>query len=403
MAQRTILASLWTNLGTNSPFRAFESLAHQFRRQNIRLILVTRDDVGTPSSDLDIVTVPLKMADFTCAKESVLPVDYFDMSEFQALEAHWWGEDNVCVQPGLRAWEDLFKQYTPSLVLAWGSTLPHSRAMIRAAQRKCIPYYVMERGFLKESLQVSPLGQGAYFAPSYDYNFVRQLREPDAHMWDRCKQEYLRQWLDNGRFDKGQPYSTLSSYKKRILFLGSFDVGAGLGMFEKNIGAPCFNGITSSWHGLQRVMDAIAGMHDIELLVRPHPFDKSDYNSLTSDRLRVCRYDSLPSLFAAVDIVISVGSSTAFGAFFCEKPLLTLVRSEFDQSRATVRCYADDDLRSVIQNVFNDACLRKHLIKKGRQVAVSTVQQHQFYYGNSDSVALHTIQDLSHWLGYQLS
>jgi hypothetical protein len=303
------------------------------------------------------------------------------------------------VRRGLAAWHELFEIVHPDAVLDWGTTFPHSRAALRAAQRRMLPCFVLERGHLAGTLMASPMGQNQLAPPGTDPWFADACAQAPVGRWDELVGPLRGRFFDHTRFAAVSPGLPERRRRWRALFVGSFDRGAGVGFDLRGVGSRGLGDLTSTRAAAERLVEAARLTSlDLELVLRPHPFDSGDYSVLESDDVIIARRESLDALFADCDVVVGVTSTVNVGAFVYEKPLITLATSEFGGMSACRTVSTARDLADALTWALTDASGRAAAVESGKRALLTLLSSYLLRWGESAALVRHTVGEFAGWL-----
>ena len=399
MTRPAVLVSCLSSLESSPLTIAFREMAEALNDASIDLFVASK----TQTSEIapaHFIELP-QMEDASEGKGDMQDVSsLFDPQEFLSL-ADIWETNPEHIPSMLAGWMRIFEDINPAAVLCWGTTHPHSRAMLRIAQRRMLPLFIIERGHVPSTIMVSPMGQGMLAPPGCDPKFYDSVSSANLRQWPQLASHLSSLFSVPGRFDECHAENgTLPKQGKRVLFLGCYDDGAGIGFEAKGAGQPYFSGLKSSFDAARAIVEATSERTDIQLVLRPHPFDKSDYESLANgdDRISVSRYNNLDQLMAASDVVVGIGSTANFGAFVAGIPLITMTASEFDGVGATYPCAGPGQLDEVLNEALYDAqSIDSHLCR-GRLVVVSMLSDYLYQFGSGQQITKKRVSDFATWI-----
>jgi len=273
------------------------------------------------------------------AGSAKLPMGAGAFDEFMALDRAWGApygaaEAELYTLKGVAFWEHAFALMQPSAILCWGATLPFSRLLLRLAQQRQRPAYVIERGPLEGTLMVSLSGQTALtsantlpslIAPSMDDPRLADRWDAITRFYNESRDRHYSQF--NQIPDEGQSPGAKDASRPKILYLGTFDTGSGCSFADPALGDVHGTWVKSSLEGARAVAKALAHRDpDAALWIKPHPacpFTLSEDDERPAIVRDMSRLD-VRHLIRESDICVTLASTTQMLAFLEDRPAVTL-------------------------------------------------------------------------------
>ena len=243
-------------------------------------------------------------------------------------------------------WKSAFDIMQPSIVLGWGSTYPLARLMVRMAQQRQIPAYVMERGPLDNTLGLSLFGQIALGSVNTSPALINPppLLGERLEAWTRIE-TYYRQRSEsryrhaNRAASPAEQQFLTTDPAPRVLYMGTYDVGSGCGLNDPALGERFGTWTKSSKQAAQKTAQEVRKLAPrASVWSKPHP--SGQFVLQPAGQLRRIRnilpfgkrspcIRNLPdvdihALVQGADVCVTIASGTQFLALIYDRPLVTL-------------------------------------------------------------------------------
>ena len=325
-------------------YAAFSELGDLLRKKGMELVLFGSEGDYSHYSGFRHYACPVLVGEHGRSVafwtgSAKLPMGAGALDELIALDQAWGApyslvEAELYTLKGLSFWERAFELMQPSIILCWGTTLPFSRLLLRLAQQRQRPAYVIERGPLEGTLMLSLSGQTALTSA----NTLPSLIAPNlddpllAARWDAVANFYAssreRNYSSSNQIpEEDQLRASQDSEKARILFLGSFDIGSGCAFADPALGDIYGTWVKSSHEAALAVAKALTHVApDAILLVKPHPACPFTLNQEEEGSVIVRDMSNLDVryLMRSSDICVTLASTTQMLAFLEDCPIVTL-------------------------------------------------------------------------------
>jgi hypothetical protein len=353
--------------GDDSLYDLFSDIGTALRSSNMELVIVGAWGVVPSRSGFQTLNLPFSLVDQGRRFQHFygrdgLPMSMDGFEEFIGLEKDQGRSvtlsDEIDIQRSFALWQNIFHILSPVVVVAWGTTTPISRIMLRFAQLRSLPAYVLERGYLDDTLLFNAAGQNALSITNMATDLIIRL--------DDCR--YEEKWTQISEFYKNKVSGRYSEYNKPIdkefenfllsrkvpiiFYIGSHDNGAGI-FFGKTYNKNKSNWIDSSRAAFLEVVKYVKNKKlDCILLYKPHlgaPFDVIDDEI---EIINVSGFD-VSSIIKLSDVVINLSSGTQFLTFIYEKPLVTMGNSFLSGYNAAYESFDFDTLCNQIDISLN--------------------------------------------------
>ena len=286
----------------------------------------------------------------------------------------------------------IFNEIKPSFLLCWGTTSPPSRYLLNLAIENCIPYLIIERGHIPNTLIASTNGQAS-----------NAFCKPNIHKYsssDRIKNKLFFEEFKN-KLKINKDFHNTNKNKKTILFLGCFDLGAGIGFEKLNLGENYYYGFKSTLECLEYLLRSLKDSNRYELIIRPHPYDKNNYEPLIKNEeyIYIDRSSCLNDLVYKSDIVIGPGSTTNFLAILYSKPLITFGTSEFDKFDIVQNIGKNhSEIIKTINFCSDSNYYQDEYLTKTCNAAKSVITEELFHFDDYHQFNHFNINDLANWI-----
>lgn len=351
------------------------------QEKGLELLLLTTapEEDDLPFTQIQIPFSLKEYADF-CPPDAIPEIEKTD-SQVKALvkrDMHWLGEGNedyfshLAGYWGCRAfYQNLIKQMKPAVAFTWSNTLPQSVLFKRLLDAAEVPNYVMERGFLPETLMLENHGNvgcsdllnspflGRDLGMLEDEQGFKKISD---YYLEKRPQKYEQQgFIDCSRFRE-----ELGLGKQQVIvFFGQNDFATGAFPQGTNLAKRNNPHFKSTLDAFLELVAVLPDLKDTALVFKPHPHDKTDYDCYGNETIHVV-HDAHPhTLMDAADVLVFDCSTLQVEAILFQKPLVTLSRSELIGRNIA---YEVQD-RSALVGVLQEALGRKDLqdkLKNGR-------------------------------------
>ncbi|WP_197434064.1 hypothetical protein, partial [Agrobacterium vitis] len=295
---------------------------------------------------------------------SSLPMTLTSLPELLETESFWSGakptfQTELCILKAARFWEKSFEIMQPSLIIAWGSSAPFSRLLLRISNLTQTPSYVAERGLTENTLMFNLLGQCIVSNIGTKISYIKSkvtisdVKKEWIIIRDYYKNIAERQYKNSSNVNVRNILNKISRRGPVVLFLGAFDLGSGLAFSNKSLGGRFARAHKSSQEAAQAVADALSISHPGATLInKSHPASPYEVISTSSDIYVINVHDAdFRELIELSDIIVTPISTTQIYGFIYNKPVITLSNSFFSGRDIT---YDVTDEYS-LENAINDA------------------------------------------------
>ncbi|MVA60625.1 hypothetical protein [Agrobacterium vitis] len=295
---------------------------------------------------------------------SSLPMTLTSLPELLETESFWSGakptfQTELCILKAARFWEKSFEIMQPSLIIAWGSSAPFSRLLLRIANLTQTPSYVAERGLTENTLMFNLLGQCIVSNIGTKLSYIKskvkinEVKKEWAVIRDYYKNIAERQYKNSVNVNVGNIVDKISKRGPVVLFLGAFDLGSGLAFNDKSLGGRFARAHKSSQEAAQAVADALSISYPGATLInKSHPASPYEVISTSPDIYVINVHDAdFRELIELSDVIVTPISTTQIYGFIYNKPVITLSNSFFSGRDIT---YDVTDEYS-LENAINDA------------------------------------------------
>lgn len=251
-------------------------------------------------------------------------------------------------------WKREFELNKPKLVVIWGSTCPMSRLQIFLCKELNISYLIMERGHFSGTLSVDVLGQFAFGGGEY---------LPRLKQLDLAKYNKIKEWVGNC---EEVPYSHKNSNlnfsnniikankEKRpvVLFIGVNDVGSGVAYGQDALESHAVY-FKSSFSALNILKETLAVVCPEALLViKPHPADKSDYQSLCSENVILEPETNINELIKIANVCVTMSTTAIARCIIEEKPVVVLSLTDVSGFNIAYECNDPSEIAAVMRSAL---------------------------------------------------
>ena len=161
MKKKSILSTCWANPFKGNLNNAFQTISRVFQENNITYHNISIDKGFDFIPEIKNLHLPLYDQRF--AKE-----DSKECSNEINLLCGLWNKYKKLSNINWIQLNQIFNEINPSFFLCWGTTSPPSRYLLNLAIENCIPYLIIERGHIPNTLIASTNGQtsNAFFKPN---------------------------------------------------------------------------------------------------------------------------------------------------------------------------------------------------------------------------------------------
>ncbi|WP_426232321.1 hypothetical protein [Pararhizobium sp. DWP3-4] len=352
--------------GKDSFYQTISDLGHALGANGIRLIVFGPYEPDRSFTGFDYFFVPFSLVEqgarFKNAIMGRSATFGWLVDELIASEQEWCGiaspvEAEHAIIRAASFWERAFELMRPVLILAWGSSIPLSRLMLRLAQGRQIASYIFERGLFEDTISFNLVG---HFALS-NIGLRGQFIEPYSNdadllpLWGNIERYYTspaNKKYDGYNIDEDIPSSEFVG--KTIVYLGAFDVNLHntteqyeltdrVGSFAKN-----------SAEGLQFLVSALSRVcPGARLLVKPHPMRPFEILEDCGVNLTYLNNVDIRTLVRNCDVCVTTFTSSQVLPFIFDKPLITLSNDFFFGRDVSYAAQSQDELDRQLQSAIN--------------------------------------------------
>ena len=386
-------------------------LQSELQRRGLELLYLSSEAPGPlPAFQLQI---PILLRDYgVLAGEDIPQAVNDEAARCLAERARVWeGQETMPLDPFLRGYagarlffKHLIERVRPACVLTWGSTLPPSILLKRAAEEHGIPVWVWERGLLPDTLMLDQMGHGA--GSDLNTSFLARAFATDAAApgrYEKARDYYLSR--RSTKYVQAAPLSREEfarqfnpQGRKVVSFLGHYDHGVGLFPLDHGYAIANMPAYATTADTLQALAGVIRQREDATLIFKPHPLDGTNYQACENDQVRKVTEVSLHDLFEYSDALVFQHSTAQFEAMFYERPIVLLARSAITRWRACYELEPGSTLAQVI-----DRALRQEdfATLRGKQRAFIDAVLHYYLVRTTDEMpAQHALGDLAEFLSH---
>jgi hypothetical protein len=115
--------------------------------------------------------------------------------------------------------------------------------------------------------------------------------------------------------------------RRIVLFLGSWDEGAGISHHDERVRSAQSPLFESSRAAALALAEAARQLPDCHLVLRPHPFDRDDWSALAGASTHLVLDGEVTDLIEQADVVAGLTTNLLYYAAACEKPVVLMGRT----------------------------------------------------------------------------
>ncbi|WP_155913903.1 hypothetical protein [Asticcacaulis sp. AC466] len=375
-------------------YKIFSEIGIQLLEDGIELIVVGNWTEPPDYPGFHAVVLPFLLSEqgrdyYNFYAASKLPMSIDADAEFAAIDQQWGPsaqglEFNYFLQRAVAFWQTIFEILSPVAVLPWGVTAPVSRVMLRMAQIRQIPAYIIERGYLEDTVMLSASGQTALSPSTYAPDLVlkaKDLAYPKKD-WERIKTYYSikesdRYQQNNILISEDRLHQFANLNGPVFLYIGSNDRGSGLSFHHHALGEKNSPAFESSKEALEEVCVCLKRVYpDCTLIYKPHPATKFE---IEADDLTIINASDvkLTQLIDYADVVINLSSGSQFHTILQEKPLVTLANSFLTGRSVAYEVHTLDDIETQLSLAVTRTGLEERLAR-GRALMVQLYDRYLY-------------------------
>lgn len=239
----------------------------------------------------------------------------------------------------LAAYSLLFESYQPRAVLVWNGAPLYAGALAFLARKKGRPVFFLERGLLPDTLVVDPVGvnYGSHIGGTRwaEAEVPAPTAEESARLADY--QEQLRR-VGRTIVDRGVNLSP-SEVRQKLAIPESARVILFPLQLERDSNllnySPHYRTMPEI---IRRLQEALRGMAEVVLVVKPHPEDRDrlpELGALCGPRTRLSEDLSLPAVLEAADLIVTVNSTAGLEGLIRRKPVVVLGQAIYGEKGFT--------------------------------------------------------------------
>ncbi len=341
-------------------------LENELKKQNFLLIILSH--ASNPKLSMPLIKVPYSFSEYY--SEIKLPENFKEYKKFDG-ENEWIDRDKAFsgnnannetqITEGLiRArfyFESLLDNFTPSMVLLWGNTLPQSSLQKEICKSKNIPVYIIERGLYPLTMMIEKEGNGA----DSELNSVSNILESDEQLssvkYSEIKNYYLSknpEKYSQSKYKNAEEFKSfykISDDQKIIVFWGQHDVWGGLVPRDTELSKRNSPWFASTKEAFEKLSKIVSLRNDYVLFFKPHPHDTIDYQTDCSNVI-IIREENNRSLMEVADLFAAMSSTVQFEALLYEKPILLLANSQLIVKQVAYEYDVEKSLEELIENAI---------------------------------------------------
>lgn len=413
-------------------YDAFDTLGRELASVDHTLVVFTRAPMRTPRPGFVAIPIaffpPPETADAgetsptSCSFDDPATID-----EVARLVSLWEADKSIAadrcssraaVERWCGDWQAAFDAMQPSAVLSWGTTAPLGHLHRRLAGRRHVAWWALERGPFPETLDMSP-GQSAMVGLSTQLALLRTERSVASvdERFEAIRSYYsgttARHYAGTDVPTADREAALLGGPGKKVLFVGSYDVGSGLAMAApaakdgRRSGERTATLVDSSRQAAVAACEASAALAEqgtpITVWLRPHPASPFTLNDAETRGLTTIDVaaDDLAWLFAQADVVVGLQSSTHTWGLLWETPQIMLALGPLAGRGAVVEAFSPEALVSALGSALQVApnstlqvAQRQAAIRAGREAVVLAFDRHLVGWGQQTPTEL-TVADMA--------
>lgn len=416
---------IWWNCFLSSSDSFYDNLScigHLLRKNGQELVVLSPEGDYSRCDGFTHVVVTLSLCEMGRAIQNLhtpsqTPTAISAYPELVEAEQQWCGqrppyETEALILRALHLWEKAFTILRPSVIMAWGRTIPFARLLIRQAQLTQTPCYIAERGLSENTLFLGLLGQGQITDIGLRLPFIAPPLEDTKieDEWKKITSYYATTSQEKYKTSINEDFIQLqkeleNETKPIIVYFGAFDVGSGITFHDTRSGDRLGGWIRHSKDGALAVAESLSRVFPASiLLIQPHPGCYFDIeNSYDNVDIRSVNGIDYRKLVAISNISVTPISSVQMACFFQNKPVITLCNSFFSGRDIAYEAYNSKDLDQSLLDAFHQ---KKQAIKHQQAKALIVTLFREEFIGLSDDAPCalkktHLVQHLARFLYFQ--
>lgn len=379
-------------------------LWNEFRKHlaklNIELILLSTSD-KPEKLEIPLIKVPFSMKNFdiklypnSCSNK------ISDEEKTELIEREiYWVNDSIDLIDLYRTgfyncdnfYRALVEKIKPTIVFLWGNSLPQMIIFQNILEAKNIPNFVMERGYLTDTLMLEPSSSGKLEIPAGKddsdfnmafYTFVRDYYKTNQlTKYDVTHNNNIEELI----------ISSKENGTKIISFFGQNDVASGLIPRSNNLSKTLSPFFESTLATFESIINSIKLFDNSLLIFKPHPDDNCDYSKYSSDKVIIEKNFNFHSLLNLSDVNIIGNSTLQYEALLYETPVVLTANSMMYGLRTAYEIKSEYDLTNQLNLALNKVDFEQKLIRSKKFISWL---MSSFLFGYNNDIP--TSKNLSH-------
>ncbi|BBF81386.1 hypothetical protein [Asticcacaulis excentricus] len=368
-------------LGAPDPvYDAFSTLGHYLRQYGVELVLFSCRGDFSAYDGFTLYRIPFSLREngqlFQHAVSASGPaLSGAMLQELMTLDREWVGDDTpfaaeVYIQRAFTYWQKAVEILRPCAVISWGTTAPFSRLMMRLGQLNQLPLYVMERGWLQDTLGLTVLGQGhmANICTDISRLYDDVPEEGQKEHWAQIHSYYThtrhQHYPSHNQSIADETVIRLREQSGlKILYLGSNDAGGGNSLKGVNQSERASTWASTSYNAAAELAAAIEQLDmECQLWIKPHP--STDFRlpeGSLGGQIDYFRTENVQQLVEMADLVVTLGSTAQIYGLLYDKPFLVMGNSILMGRRIAYEALSREDLLPSLKQALARESLSERL------------------------------------------
>lgn len=283
----------------------------------------------------------------------------------------------------ISAYSGFLRDVNADSVLTWNGSLLVTGALTESADLLSIPTFYMERGLLPGSLVIDPDGVNDDSSIA-GADWQKNATPKPSIMEIETLQSYCRHLGNSNasivntgqQIDRNSVLARLGLSPEKPVILLPLQIES-----DSNIqnNSPYFKLMEE----LIRSVTSVVGETDAQLVVKPHPEDRSRRDRIetlcSGSDVRCCWDLSLQSLLPVTDLVVVINSTVGLEALLQNKPVVALGRSIYDRKGFTLDLNEKTNLGELIHQAL-DVLWQPHENPDFWWFLKTLISHHTFFY-----------------------
>lgn len=390
--------------------KVWNQLAAELKRNKLRLIMLT--PTINEGINFEYLKIPFSLDEFNeldvfLNNELLIDENYTALTHAQR-EIEWFNKNS----------KDWFKHYAghfkcreffrsiiqitnPSAVIAWQNSLPQSNILKRLAEEYSIPNLIMERGLLPDTFMLESKGNVALSDMVNNFSLRKIISgNKDDTLYENIKNFYrtnqpFKYAQKNYHESLEKLNEILISDKPLVVYFANVDSSVGIFPEDSNLSYRTSKAFHNSLAVIKKISET-ACEKNINLIIKLHPHDNSDYSSYKNENTTILRDFNYQLLMEKGDVLAFSCTTLQAEALLYEKPILLFCNTELTGYNIAYEVGDEKDLPNILDMAFTKTGFDEKLANSKK--FIHWISQNFLFAYYDDSPVINGLRQLSDFI-----